>query len=119
LAGLLKTNAQKKWAVKTRPFGREAGIVTRPKPGCKRLRVEIAEKLLLEAVRCSMAQALDASSRRIGTNVGDPVKTKTSRCFEKPVCQTRMGRKHIFALRQCHPKLHLKAVEPKTQIYYK
>jgi hypothetical protein len=24
----VKTNAQKKWAVKTRPFGREASIVT-------------------------------------------------------------------------------------------
>jgi hypothetical protein len=37
LISLLKTNAQKKWAVKTRPFGREAHIVTRPAPGCKRL----------------------------------------------------------------------------------
>jgi hypothetical protein len=115
LASLLKTNAQKKWAVKTRPFGREESIVTRPKPGCKRLRVEIDEKSLLEAVRCSIDQALDASSRRIGINVGEPVKTKTSRCFEKPVCQTRMGRKYISALRLCHPRLHLKAIEPKTQ----
>jgi hypothetical protein len=30
-----KTNAQKKWAVKTRPFGREALIVTRRAPRCK------------------------------------------------------------------------------------
>jgi hypothetical protein len=41
---LLKTNAQKKWAVKTRPFGREGHIVTLPAPGCKRPRVKIAEK---------------------------------------------------------------------------
>jgi hypothetical protein len=27
-----KTNAQKKWAVKTRPFGREASIVAPPEP---------------------------------------------------------------------------------------
>jgi hypothetical protein len=39
---LLKTNAQKKWAVKTRPFGREGRIVTPPAPGCKRQPAEMA-----------------------------------------------------------------------------
>jgi hypothetical protein len=109
LAGLLKTNAQKKWAVKTRPFGREESIVTRPKPGCKRLRVEIAEKLLLEAVRCSMDQALDASSRRIGTNVGDPVKTKTSRCFQKAGLPDADGKKTHLRFASVSPNTSFKS----------
>jgi hypothetical protein len=34
----VKTNAQKKWAVKTRPFGREASIVTLQKSSCKQFK---------------------------------------------------------------------------------
>jgi hypothetical protein len=37
---LLKTNAQKKWAVKTRPFGREVRIVALPALRCKRPEAE-------------------------------------------------------------------------------
>jgi len=47
-----KTNAQKKWAVKTRPFGREAHIL----PRCARLR-----KQLTCPERCATRELMNLS----------------------------------------------------------